>query len=89
MVRQEGFGTLYRGVLMNVVAGSVANSIFFYVYTDGKKRYHFDPQHPYSFKTVLISLRAGLVSMLLTGPMWAVKTRVILCKEHHGLSVSQ
>jgi len=28
----EGFLALYRGVFMNVFAGSIANSIFFYVY---------------------------------------------------------
>lgn len=73
---------------MNVVAGSIANSIFFYVYTDGKKRYGYDPSRPYSLNTVFISMRAGLISMLITNPLWTVKTRVILCKEYAGISVS-
>ena len=34
---------MYRGVSLSIFAGSVANSIFFYVYADGKKRYDFDP----------------------------------------------
>ena len=48
MYKLEGFNALYRGVLMNAFAGSIANSIFFYVYSDGKKRYNFDPSKPYS-----------------------------------------
>lgn len=89
MYKHEGFSVLYRGVLINMVAGSVANSIFFYVYADGKKRYHYDPEKPYSMKTVLISMRAGLVSMFITTPMWTVKTRLALFKEKGGVSVSK
>lgn len=84
---EEGFPVLYRGVVVNIIAGSVANSIFFYVYQDGKKRYNYDPKQPYSMKTILISMRAGLVSMFLTTPMWTVKTRLVLYKEQTGLSV--
>jgi hypothetical protein len=36
MYRNEGFSTWYRGVSLNIIAGSIASSIFFYVYTDGK-----------------------------------------------------
>jgi solute carrier family 25 folate transporter 32 len=46
MYRQEGLMSLYRGVLINVLAGSMANSIFFYVYTEGKERYGFDQNNP-------------------------------------------
>jgi hypothetical protein len=85
---EEGFPVLYRGVLVNIVAGSIANSIFFYVYADGKKRYHYDPSKPYSMNTVFISMRAGLVSMFLTTPMWTIKTRLALYKEQTGVTVS-
>jgi solute carrier family 25 citrate transporter 1 len=42
MYRQEGILTLYRGVLLNLAASSLAQSIFFYAYADGKTRYNFD-----------------------------------------------
>ena len=42
MYRHEGLISLYRGAMVNIVAGSFANSIFFYVYTDGKQRYNYD-----------------------------------------------
>ncbi len=84
---EEGFSVLYRGVLINAVAGSIANSIFFYIYADGKKRYNYDQNKPYSMNTVFISMRAGLVSMFLTTPMWTVKTRLALYKEKTGIKV--
>jgi hypothetical protein len=34
--KEEGFFSLYRGVIINMIAGSLANSVFFYVYQDGK-----------------------------------------------------
>jgi len=43
MYTSEGLFSLYRGVVINAGAGSLANSIFFYVYSDGKERYNYDP----------------------------------------------
>ena len=68
---------------MNMFAGSLANSLFFYVYTDGKKRYNYDPSKPNSWTTVIISLRASLVSMIVCCPFWAIKTRLGLYRESH------
>ena len=48
--------------MINFVAGSLANSLFFYIYADGKKRYEFNPNEPYSFKTLFISMRAGTIA---------------------------
>ena len=79
---KEGFSTLYRGVVLTSCAGSFANSIFFYVYQDGKKRYNFDSSNPYSWKTILISQRAGIVSMFISCPLWTVRTRVALFQEY-------
>ena len=78
MYKQEGLLTLYRGVALNLVASSVAQSIFFYAYADGKTRYHFDNNKPNSWVTAWISLRAGIISMSITTPMWVVKTRLVL-----------
>ena len=69
-----------------MVAGSLANSIFFYVYSDGKHRYNYDPSKPYSLTTILISMRAGLVSMFMTAPLWTIKTRMVLYREHFHVS---
>lgn len=79
--KEEGFFSLYRGVIINLVAGSIANSVFFYVYQDGKTRYDYDPKKPYSLKTIMISMRAGLVSMFVSAPLWTIKTRMVLYRE--------
>jgi hypothetical protein len=63
---------------VNLIAGSLANSIFFYVYADGKQRYGFDSNHPNSWTTALISMRAGMIAQTLTLPFWVVKTRLAL-----------
>lgn len=76
---------MYRGVIINALAGSIANMVFFYVYSDGKKRYNYDPSKPYSMTTVLISLRAGLVSMFITTPLWTIKTREVLYREQFNV----
>jgi len=39
MYRHEGMIALYRGSMVNTVATSLAQSIFFYVYNDGKNMY--------------------------------------------------
>ena len=62
MWAEEGFYSLYRGALVNILAGSLANSIFFYVYADGKIRYNYDPNKPGEWTTVIISMRAALVA---------------------------
>ena len=82
MYRHEGLISLYRGALVNIVAGSFANSIFFFVYTDGKHKYGYDPAKPEAWKTVIISWRASVVAMICTTPMWVVKTRLALYKEN-------
>jgi hypothetical protein len=73
--------------MINLVAGSVANSVFFYVYTDGKIRYNYDPNNPNTLTTILISMRASLAGVVVTTPMWILKTRLVLYKEKHGVKV--
>jgi hypothetical protein len=68
-------------VLLNGLSGSVANAIFFYLYQDGKKRYGFEEGEPSFWKTLAISLRASLCSMVLTTPLWTTKTRLVLFQE--------
>ena len=81
MWAEEGIFSLYRGALVNIVAGSLANSIFFYVYADGKNRYAYDANNPKSFVTIMISIRAAIIAQVLTIPFWVVKTRLALYKE--------
>ena len=81
MYRENGLLTLYRGAAINIFAGSIANAIFFSVYADGKRRYVKEGDSVHSLNTALVSLRAGVVSMISTTPIWVVKTRLALFKE--------
>ena len=81
MYAENGFMTLYRGAMINIFAGSIANAIFFSVYADGKRRYVKEGDSVKGLNTALVSLRAGVVSMICTTPMWVVKTRLALYKE--------
>jgi hypothetical protein len=85
--RQEGFFSLYRGVIVNLGAGSLANMCFFYIYQDGKRRYQYDQTNPNSWQTIFISLRAGLISMFISAPFWTVKTRMVLYREQFNVNV--
>lgn len=81
MYRTEGFVSLYRGAVVNLAAGSISQSIFFYMYADGKKRYNFDADRPDGLQTVFIGMRAGLVCNVITTPLWVIKTRLALHRE--------
>jgi hypothetical protein len=81
MYVHEGLISLYRGALVNILAGSFANSVFFTIYADGKVKYNYDASNPGSWTTVIISLRAALVSMFVTTPFWVIKTRLALYKK--------
>ena len=88
MYKEEGgIYMLYRGVMVNMLAGAAAHGLFFFFYADGKNKYNYDPNSPYSLKTMFISLRAGLFSMAITAPLWTLKTRLILYREQTGLNV--
>jgi hypothetical protein len=78
LYKKEGFNSLWRGVVINGAGNSLAMTIFFGLYQEGKRRYDHDAQNPFSWKTVFISLRAGMVTMASTTPLWAVKTRMAL-----------
>ena len=40
--KTEGVASMYRGVCLSLAAGGLANSVFFYLYADGKKVYNYD-----------------------------------------------
>jgi hypothetical protein len=63
---------------MNLFAGVLANYIFFYVYNDGKIRYGVDESNISSWKTGMISLKAGVIASTITCPFWVIKTRLAL-----------
>jgi len=81
--------SLYRGAMINIIAGSIAQSVFFAVYNDGKTRYGYDKNNPLSLTTAFISFKAGVVGMTATTPLWVMKTRLALNRDQaeHGVGI--
>mmetsp|Transcript_9042 Transcript_9042/g.15291 ORF Transcript_9042/g.15291 Transcript_9042/m.15291 type:complete len:109 (+) Transcript_9042:233-559(+) len=80
--KNEGFAALYRGVVLNGLSGSIANSVFFYMYQDGKKRYGYDHSDPSITQTLLITSRASFISTFISTPIWTIRTRMVLFQEN-------
>lgn len=66
--RTEGLRALYRGVYITMFTSSLNKFIFFYVYTEGKTRYNYDPNNPKSWTGLFISARASLVAKTVGTP---------------------
>ena len=78
MYKEEGLVAFYRGVYINMVGNTLSNLIFFTIYADGKKRYNYSRENSPFWLTAFISMRAGVGTMLITNPIWVVKTRTML-----------
>ena len=63
---------------VNMVGNCLANVIFFGLFADGKKRYNYSRETSTLGETVFISMRAGMLTMLVTNPIWVLKTRTML-----------
>ena len=77
MVRNEGVGSLYRGVLIYWVSTSIANVSFFSMYSFMKQKMHYN-ENPTTFRAFLVSSQAALFAAFVTHPFWTMKTRLIL-----------
>ncbi|CAI2373782.1 unnamed protein product [Moneuplotes crassus] len=77
--RQEGFAGMFKGYRATLICTPIFNSIYFPIYE--KLRLTFAEsygQDKSSFSVVASSCSiAGLISSILTNPMWVVRTRMI------------
>ncbi|KAI0130598.1 mitochondrial carrier protein rim2-like protein [Xylariales sp. AK1849] len=82
--RLEGWRALFKGLGPNLVGVIPARSITFYVYGTGKRAYSawtgLDPSNPVVHLTSAVT--AGIVTSTATNPIWVVKTRMQLDKNH-------
>ncbi|XP_044001194.1 mitochondrial folate transporter/carrier isoform X2 [Aphidius gifuensis] len=80
IVRTEGIRGLYRGVVTNVL-GSGSSWGFYFFFYESMKAWIQDGDPSKSLSPTLHLLAAadaGLLSLLLTNPLWVVKTRLCL-----------
>jgi solute carrier family 25 (mitochondrial folate transporter), member 32 len=76
MYKTEGSVAFFRGVYVNMLGNWTASYIFFYVYAKEKKRLNYRRDTASFWLTAYISMKAGIVGITLTNPIWTVKTRL-------------
>lgn len=92
IVRSEGWRALYSGMWPSLVGATIANGGFFFLYERAKARMRGDDGNGGS-STILsarhhvaASLQAGCILVLLTNPIWLMKTRLQLqCRRPGGV----
>jgi len=88
MYWEEGILSFYWGTFINLLGNTVSNILFFTIYADGKKRYNYSRENSSLFDTVFISMRAGVFTMLITNPIWVLKTRTMLHLNERSQKIS-
>lgn len=80
MVKQEGFFSMFKGVSINIVAGTVSYGTFFYLYETFKQRLPSDEYSEFT-SSLIASTQAAAISSAMMQPVWVLKTRRILDME--------
>ncbi|VDM62216.1 unnamed protein product [Angiostrongylus costaricensis] len=85
IIKTEGFGALYKGLLPNLVGVAPSKAVYFYSYSTSKRIWNDSELFvPNSAIVHMVSAgSAGFVAASAVNPIWLVKTRLQL---HHGKS---
>jgi len=77
---QEGFKGFYKGVTPNVVGGGTSWGLYFLFYNTIKTDMQGgNTKLPLTFQNhIMAACGAGLLTLLMTNPIWVVKTRLCL-----------
>lgn len=82
LVRDEGFGTLYRGLVPVLQSLCISNFVYFYSFHTLKALYAPSPVIGASggggsaLRDLCLGTVAGVTNVLLTTPFWVVNTRL-------------
>eukprot|EP00039_Didymoeca_costata_P009359 m.123798 g.123798 ORF g.123798 m.123798 type:complete len:296 (-) comp14456_c1_seq1:239-1126(-) len=82
IVQTEGPAALYKGVTPNALGCSVAWGSYFYGYEFFKRKVSQHSTMSAHAKHMVSAIMAGSVTLVLTNPIWVVKTRMILQYEN-------
>jgi solute carrier family 25 folate transporter 32 len=81
IVRNEGVGSLYRGLFPNLLGSAVSWGCYFYTYNLAKKlKGGAEGKKLNAIDHLQCAAAAGVASAFLTNPIWMVKTRVQIQK---------
>ncbi|XP_053381876.1 peroxisomal membrane protein PMP34-like [Mercenaria mercenaria] len=78
IIKQEGFLSLYRGLIPVVTTLCCSNFVYFYTYNCLKAVFLADGVKPDPFKDLGFAFISGVVNVLVTTPLWVVNTRLKL-----------
>ena len=82
--RLEGWRALFKGLGPNLVGVVPARAINFYTYGNGKRviSQHLNYGRETAWVHICAAANAGIVTGTLTNPIWLIKTRIQLDKNH-------
>lgn len=80
-------GGLYRGLTVNVMGNATGWGLYFFFYGEFKARFLAHKQ-PTSLDYLLTSAGAGVLSQILTNPLWVMKTRMLSPDERAYPSIT-
>ncbi|CAJ0932033.1 unnamed protein product, partial [Mesorhabditis belari] len=83
IIKTEGFGALYKGLVPNLIGVAPSKAVYFYTYSTSKRFWNdTDIFLPNSAIVHMLSAgTGGMVAATVVNPIWLVKTRLQL---HHG-----
>lgn len=74
IIKDEGFSSLYRGLVPVLQSLCISNFVYFYTFHSLKAFYSHKTQ--YALRDLLLGSLAGCVNVLTTTPFWVVNTRL-------------
>lgn len=78
---------LYRGVTPNLVGNMAGWSLYFTLYEQLKRLHTENTYSNNTFKYFSSSTASGLITSLLTNPIWVLKTRMISENSHYKSTI--
>lgn len=75
LAREEGFPTLYRGMVPVLESLCASNFVYFYTF-HGLKELHATSADQNAGRDLLLASVAGIVNVFTTTPLWVVNTRL-------------
>jgi len=82
LVKEEGFVTLYRGIVPVLQSLCASNFVYFYTFHGLKAMYSHYTQS--AGRDLMFASVAGVINVLTTTPLWVVNTRLKMSGIGHG-----
>jgi solute carrier family 25 (mitochondrial folate transporter), member 32 len=79
----EGFRSLYLGISPALVANAASWGLYFYFYEESKSAIYSRFKDAGTYGTIVAGVAAGMCTVMITNPMWLIKTRMQLEQSSH------